>query len=126
MAKKKAIAKKKTASKKKEADKKQVTINEPVTIIAVTDNIEMEEEPEISTAEINVAAASKTTHEDEDEVPVVIMEQDLIIELCGSGKRCRQRVDGKFIRQNFIAGRWQQVSGTVFSTLEACKTACGG
>jgi hypothetical protein len=126
MAKKKAIAKKKTAPKKKEADKKQATINEPVTIIAVTDNIEMEEELEISTAEITVAAASKITHEDEDEVPVVIMEQDLIIELCGPGKRCRQRVDGKFIRQNFIAGRWQQVSGTVFSTLEACKTACSG
>jgi hypothetical protein len=126
MAKKKAIAKKKTAPKKKEADKKQATINEPVTIIAVTDNIEMEEEPEISTAEINVAAANKIIHEDEDEVPVVIMEQDLIIELCSPGKRCMQRIDGKFIRQNFIAGRWQQVSGTVFSTLEACKTACNG
>jgi hypothetical protein len=126
MAKKKAIAKKKTAPKKKAADKKQAATSEPVTIIAATDDIETEEEPEIITAEITVAAAGAITHEDEDEVPVVILETDLIIELCGPGKRCRQRVDGKFIRQNFIAGRWQQVSGTVFSTLEACKTACSG
>jgi hypothetical protein len=126
MAKKKAIAKKKTAPKKKAADKKQAATSEPVTIIAATDDIETEEEPEIITAEIMVAAAGAITHEDEDEVPVVILETDLIIELCGPGKRCRQRVDGKFIRQNFIAGRWQQVSGTVFSTLEACKTACSG
>jgi hypothetical protein len=126
MAKKKAIAKKKTAPKKKEADKMQAAITEPVTIVAVTGDIETEEEPEIITAEIMVAAAGAITHDDEDEVPVVIMETDLIIELCGPGKRCRQRVDGKFIRQNFIAGRWHQVSGTVFSTLQACKNACKG
>jgi hypothetical protein len=52
MAKKKAIAKKKTAPKKKEADKMQAAITEPVTIVAVTGDIETEEEPEIITAEL--------------------------------------------------------------------------
>jgi hypothetical protein len=112
MAKKKAIAKKKTAAKKRVADKKEAVITEPGNVVTMPDDDQIPE-PEIAA-------------DDEDEVPVVIMETDLIIELCGPGKRCRQRVDGKFIRQNFIAGRWQQVSGTVFSTLEACKTACSG
>jgi hypothetical protein len=122
MAKKKAITKKKAAPKKKATEKEQTAVPEVDSIAVVTDGIEMEE-PEVIAAEKPFADALPV---DEDEVPVVIMEQDLIIELCGPGKRCRQRVDGKFIRQNFIAGRWQQVSGTVFSTLEACKTACSG
>jgi membrane protein involved in colicin uptake len=45
---------------------------------------------------------------------------------CGPGKRCRQKATGGFIRQNFIGGRWVQVGGTVFPTLEACMQACGG
>jgi hypothetical protein len=120
MAKKKAITKKKTAPKKKEADKK--TVSEPANIVIAIDEIE---DTEID-ADETVTAAADAIPDDEEAIPVVIMEQDLIIELCGSGKRCRQRVDGKFIRQNFIAGRWQQVSGTVFSTLKACKNACSG
>jgi disulfide oxidoreductase YuzD len=124
MAKKKAITKKKAAPKKKVAEKEQTAVPEADSIAVVTDGIEMEE-PEIA-ADKTITAVADAIADDEYEVPVVIMEQDLIIELCGPGKRCRQRIDGKFIRQNFIAGRWQQVSGTVFSTLEACKTACGG
>jgi hypothetical protein len=43
---------------------------------------------------------------------------------CGKGKRCIMDEDeGGFIRQNFINGRWVQVGGTVFPTLEACITA---
>jgi hypothetical protein len=132
MAKKKAIAKKKTAAKKRVADKKEAAVAdkkeaavaEPGNIVAMPDDGEIPE-PEIA-ADDTITAVADAIADDEDEVPVVIMETDLIIELCGPGKRCRQRVDGKFIRQNFIAGRWQQVSGTVFSTLEACKTACSG
>ncbi len=125
MAKKKAIAKKKAAAKKKLADKKEAEIAERVNIVAMPAADEIFE-PEIVADEDVTTGGADTMPDDEDEIPVVIMETDLIIELCGPGKRCRQRVDGKFIRQNFIAGRWQQVSGTVFSTLEACKTACGG
>jgi hypothetical protein len=55
-----------------------------------------------------------------------IVMDELVIELCGPGKRCKQKPDGNFIRQNFISGRWQQVGGTVFPTLEACKNACSG
>jgi hypothetical protein len=122
MAKKKAITKKKTVLTKKEADKKTTTVSEPDNFVIAVDEMD---DIEINADEI-VAAAADVLPDDEEAIPVVIMEQDLVIELCGPGKRCRQRVDGKFIRQNFIAGRWQQVSGTVFSTLEACKTACGG
>jgi hypothetical protein len=50
----------------------------------------------------------------------------LVTELCAPGKRCKQRSDGNFIRQNFIGGRWVQVSGTTFPTLQACKNACTG
>lgn len=50
----------------------------------------------------------------------------LVIELCAPGKRCNQRLDGSFIRQNFISGRWVQVGGTTFPTLQACKNACAG
>ena len=50
----------------------------------------------------------------------------LVIQLCAPGKRCKQRTDGSFIRQNFIGGKWVQVSSTTFPTLQACKNACGG
>lgn len=50
----------------------------------------------------------------------------LVIELCAPGKRCKQRSDGNFIRQNFISGRWVQVGGATFPTLQACKNACAG
>ena len=50
----------------------------------------------------------------------------LVIQLCAPDKRCKQRTDGSFIRQNFIGGKWVQVSGTTFPTLQACKNACGG
>jgi hypothetical protein len=123
MAKKKAITKKKTALREKVADKKIIPASETESIIA-TDAGEIIE-PEIADDD-TITAVADAIAVDEDEVPVIIMETDLIIELCGPGKRCRQRVDGKFIRQNFIAGRWQQVSGTVFSTLKACKNACSG
>ena len=49
----------------------------------------------------------------------------LVIQLCAPDKRCKQRTDGSFIRQNFIGGKWVQVSGTTFPTLQACKNACG-
>jgi hypothetical protein len=124
MAKKKAITKKKIAPKKKGTDKIVVTVSKPDSIVMLADEDEIED-TEIDATD-TVTAIAGVIPVDEDEVPVVILETDLIIELCGPGKRCRQRVDGKFIRQNFIAGRWQQVSGTVFSTLEACKIACGG
>ncbi len=123
MAKKKAIAKKKTVPEKRVADKKTVPVIIPDSIVVTVDDGEIKDTETIADETIAVAADAIP---DEDEVPIVIVETDLIIELCGPGKRCRQRVDGKFIRQNFIAGRWQQVSGTVFSTLGACKTACGG
>ena len=50
----------------------------------------------------------------------------LVIELCAPGKRCKQKPDGSFIRQNFIGGKWVQIGGTTFPTLQACKNACGG
>ena len=49
----------------------------------------------------------------------------LVIELCAPGKRCKQKPDGSFIRQNFIGGKWVQIGGTTFPTLQACKNACG-
>lgn len=49
----------------------------------------------------------------------------LVIELCAPGKRCKQKSDGSFIRQNFIGGKWVQIGGTTFPTLQACKNACG-
>ncbi len=57
---------------------------------------------------------------------VEIAPEDLIVEACGPGKRCKQKPNGSFIRQNFVSGRWVQVGGTTFPTLAACKRACQG
>lgn len=57
---------------------------------------------------------------------VKVAPADLIIEECGDGKRCKQKTNGSFIRQNFISGRWVQVGGTTFPSLQACKDVCEG
>ena len=117
---KKVVVKKKVVAKKKSVTKKKnVPVPEPVKkkeTNPITRGMEMPGEMAGTTA----PATS---------VPAVIIDippDELVIELCGPGKRCKQKFDGNFIRQNFISGRWVQVGGTVFPTLEACKRACGG
>ena len=78
--------------------------------IAATADLKQDEQPEVDKAFVD----------NSDLLP----DDELIIELCGPGKRCKQRPDGRFIRQNFISGRWVQVGGTVFPSLASCKKAC--
>lgn len=101
-AKKKAVAKKKTPSKKKAAKKKA---------------------PSGKTTAKKKAPAIKGVPFARGEAVTTSL---LIIEACGDGRRCKQKPNGNFIRQNFISGRWQQVGGTEFPTLQSCKDACGG
>ena len=98
---KKAAVKKKAATKKKTAVKKKAAPHRA---------------GKKKTAVKKKAAAKKAA----------IAATALVIQLCAPGKRCKQRTDGSFIRQNFIGGKWVQVSGTTFPTLQACKNACGG
>jgi hypothetical protein len=117
--KKKAAPKKKAASKKKAAPKKKST--------SVPGSAKKKKAINQAIAEptaglVNIAPPASLVA-----VPTVNIPADqLVIELCAPGKRCKQRTDGSFIRQNFISGRWVQVGGTVFSSLAACKNACGG
>jgi hypothetical protein len=99
---KKAVPAKKAASKKKAAPKQQA-------------------------APIKKAAAPKKAIKKAALRSIVpLAEAGPTIALCGSGKRCKQKATGGFIRQNFIGGRWIQVGGTVFPTMKACQQACGG
>ena len=119
MAKAKKVTKKKAAPKKKVVSKKK---NISVAKSAkkrksVSRGIEI---PPANLTDIVVPASLVTE-------PIINISADqLIIELCAPGKRCKQKTNGSFIRQNFISGRWVQVSGTTFPSLEACKKACGG
>jgi hypothetical protein len=108
MARTKKIVKKKSAPKRKSASKKNKITSRGMAKPATNST-----DP--------VAPEALVT------LPAVNIPQDqLIIELCAPNKRCKQRTDGSFIRQNFISGRWQQVGGTTFPSLAACKKACTG
>jgi hypothetical protein len=116
--KKNLVQKKKSAPKKKSVAKKEnISLPDPSVKKATTRSIVI---PEANIAELVAPAAPAN------EPAVNIPTDQLVIELCAPGKRCKQRADGSFIRQNFISGRWVQVGGTTFPSLVACKNACGG
>jgi hypothetical protein len=118
VSKKKVTAKKKSAPKKKPVAKKEnISVPDPSVKKGSTRSIVI---PEANTA--NLVAPPPPV----DAPTVNIPTDQLVIELCAPGKRCKQRPDGSFIRQNFISGRWVQVGGTTFPSLKACKNACGG
>ncbi len=117
--KKQPVVKKKAAPKKKTAPKKKISSKpKPAKQLETTSrSIVLPPEGFAGATEPGIFI----------EAPVInIPADELIIELCGPNKRCKQKTDGSFIRQNFISGRWVQVGGTRFPSLEACKKACGG
>ena len=106
MAKKKSVAKKKTPVKKKTAVKKKAAPKKKTIV------------------KKKAASKKKAVNENTNLTRDAAIPATLIIQSCAPGRRCKQKADGNFICQRFVSGRWQQVGGTVFPTLESCKAAC--